>query len=190
VKQLTLTQPWATLVAIGAKRIETRAWQTSYRGPLAIHAAAGLKGLGLGATEDDLDALCSREPFKTALAETVDITTLGDIEPQHIDGGRVPLPRGCIVAIADLVDVVPTVDPDYPLKWERVPPEPLALRLHESPQERAFGDYSPGRFAWLLDDVYHVRIPIRTRGFQALTNVDRTTARLLLQQREIARTPA
>ena len=40
VKVLTLTQPWATLVAIGAKKIETRSWSASYRGPLAIHAAA------------------------------------------------------------------------------------------------------------------------------------------------------
>ena len=28
MKALTLTQPWATLVAIGAKRIETRSWAT------------------------------------------------------------------------------------------------------------------------------------------------------------------
>jgi hypothetical protein len=41
MKALTLTQPWASLVAIGAKRIETRSWGTSYRGPLAIHAAKG-----------------------------------------------------------------------------------------------------------------------------------------------------
>src|SRR6202030_2406661 len=39
MKALTLTQPWATLVAIGAKRIETRSWPTLYRGPLAIYAA-------------------------------------------------------------------------------------------------------------------------------------------------------
>ena len=31
MKALTLTQPWATLVAIGAKRIETRIWRTDYR---------------------------------------------------------------------------------------------------------------------------------------------------------------
>jgi activating signal cointegrator 1 len=41
MKAITLTQPWATLVAIGAKRIETRSWPTNYRGPLAIHAAKG-----------------------------------------------------------------------------------------------------------------------------------------------------
>ena len=41
MKAITLTQPWATLVAIGAKQYETRSWGTSYRGPLAIHAAKG-----------------------------------------------------------------------------------------------------------------------------------------------------
>jgi hypothetical protein len=41
MKTLTLTQPWATLVATEAKRIETRSWYTCYRGPLLIHAAKG-----------------------------------------------------------------------------------------------------------------------------------------------------
>jgi len=41
VKALTLTQPYATLVSLGHKKIETRSWATSYRGPLAIHAAKG-----------------------------------------------------------------------------------------------------------------------------------------------------
>jgi len=41
VKALTLTQPWASLVAAGDKSVETRSWSTRYRGPLAIHAARG-----------------------------------------------------------------------------------------------------------------------------------------------------
>jgi activating signal cointegrator 1 len=38
MKALSLWQPWATLVVVGAKRFETRSWPTTYRGPLAIHA--------------------------------------------------------------------------------------------------------------------------------------------------------
>lgn len=38
MKALTLHQPWASLVALGVKTVETRGWATSYRGPLAIHA--------------------------------------------------------------------------------------------------------------------------------------------------------
>lgn len=41
MKLLSLTQPWATLVAVGLKKFETRSWSTSYRGELAIHATKG-----------------------------------------------------------------------------------------------------------------------------------------------------
>ncbi len=41
MKALTLWQPWATLVAMEVKKIETRCWTTKYRGELAIHAAKG-----------------------------------------------------------------------------------------------------------------------------------------------------
>ena len=45
MKALTLTQPWASLVACGAKRVETRSWcprRPDEIGPLAIHAAAAM----------------------------------------------------------------------------------------------------------------------------------------------------
>lgn len=38
MKAITIKQPWATLIALGEKRFETRGWQTKYRGELAIHA--------------------------------------------------------------------------------------------------------------------------------------------------------
>ncbi len=41
MKALTLYQPWASLIADGRKRVETRPRGLSYRGLLAIHA--GLK---------------------------------------------------------------------------------------------------------------------------------------------------
>lgn len=41
IRGLSLTQPWATLVAIDAKKVETRSWGTRYRGRVAIHAAKG-----------------------------------------------------------------------------------------------------------------------------------------------------
>ena len=45
MKALTMTQPWATLVALGENTIETRSWSTSYRGPLAIHSARAAQRL-------------------------------------------------------------------------------------------------------------------------------------------------
>jgi len=41
MKALTLTQPWASLMALQSKTIETRSWYTAYRGELVIHAAKG-----------------------------------------------------------------------------------------------------------------------------------------------------
>ena len=41
MKALSVTQPWAQLIADGRKRVETRTWSTHYRGWLAIHASAG-----------------------------------------------------------------------------------------------------------------------------------------------------
>lgn len=36
---ITLHQPWASLIACGAKKYETRSWRINHRGDLAIHAA-------------------------------------------------------------------------------------------------------------------------------------------------------
>ena len=39
MKCISLMQPWATLIAKGSKKIETRSWKTNYRGELYIHAS-------------------------------------------------------------------------------------------------------------------------------------------------------
>lgn len=36
MKALSIKQPWANLIAAGKKTIETRLWETEYRGPLLI----------------------------------------------------------------------------------------------------------------------------------------------------------
>jgi hypothetical protein len=45
MKALTISQPFATLIASGEKWVENRRWYTTYRGPLAIHAGKGLQYL-------------------------------------------------------------------------------------------------------------------------------------------------
>jgi activating signal cointegrator 1 len=92
MKALTLTQPWATLVAIGAKRIETRSWSTNYRGPLLIHAAKSFPR--------DCQDLCFEPSFRKALL------SIPCPFPRE-------LPRGVIVARCKLVDCVPTKDVPY-----------------------------------------------------------------------------
>ena len=40
MKVISLTEPYATLIKNGIKKIETRSWKTSYRGKLYIHASS------------------------------------------------------------------------------------------------------------------------------------------------------
>jgi len=159
MKALSLTQPWATLVAIGQKKIETRSWRTDYRGPLAIHAA---KGLGLVGGRKGLQHLVTSAPFWQVL------------EPAGYTPMRMPacgLPLGAIVAVCELVDCVPTANVDAPHAT-------TATWRHGNhwwlltDQERAFGDYSPGRYAWLLDNICALPEPIPARGALGLWEVD------------------
>lgn len=41
MRALSLTQPWATAIALSLKRWETRSWPTQLRGQICIHAAKG-----------------------------------------------------------------------------------------------------------------------------------------------------
>jgi hypothetical protein len=87
VKAISLWQPWATLMASGAKAIETRGFPTKHRGPLAIHAAARFNR-----AEREL---CGTEPFRSALAAAgISVAAIAW------------LPLGAIVAVIDLYDVV------------------------------------------------------------------------------------
>lgn len=59
MKTVSLLQPWALLVIMGIKTIETRSWQTAYRGPLLIHASKGKKG----------SILCRQLPFRNYITD-------------------------------------------------------------------------------------------------------------------------
>ena len=39
MKVISIQEPYATLIALGHKKIETRSWKTSYRGDILIHAS-------------------------------------------------------------------------------------------------------------------------------------------------------
>lgn len=45
IPALTISQPYASLIACGAKWVENRTWETLYHGPLAIHAGSGTQYL-------------------------------------------------------------------------------------------------------------------------------------------------
>jgi ASCH domain. len=156
VRAITLTQPYATLIAIGAKHIETRSWATSYRGPLAIHAGKGLSPVGGRAGLYDLAFSDPDGYFYPALHQT-NVFCIDD------------LPRGAIVATCDLVDCVPTtyVKTVKVLHYER-----QKLQWLWTVEEKAFGDYADGRWAWLLANITPLAEPIPARGALSLWTWD------------------
>lgn len=133
MKALTLYQPWAHLVAIGAKRIETRSWRTSYRGPLAIHAGVNTKYV----SSRSKDYICGDEPFRSLLPPAIEF--------------------GVIVAVCELVACA-SLD-GHQLSFQKGSTTWLLTA-----QELDFGDYTPGRYAWLLANVKPLANPIPAKG--------------------------
>jgi activating signal cointegrator 1 len=164
LKALSLTQPWATLVALGAKRIETRSWSTPYRGPIAIHASKGFPSWARDT--------CDEKPFYGVLTRARVLWPAGDETLTPYASERyAALPLGAIVAIARLVEVCLTGDVLNYLG--RGAAFSLGSRgsWELTTQEEAFGDYAPGRFAWLLSDVAALPKPIPCKGSLGLWTV-------------------
>ena len=143
-KAITILEPWASLIACGAKKVETRSWPTKYRGPIAIHAAKSIKAWHLNYAQE--------EPFWSALAMQHNIT-------QGKNGIRYN--PGCVIAIAEL---------KYCLKIN----ESHVHYLKEDQangvnNEYAFGDYTLGRYAWVLANVRRIE-PIPAKGLQRIWN--------------------
>lgn len=176
MRAITLTQPWASLVAIGAKRIETRNWATRYRGPLAIHAAAGLRPIG---GKKGLLDLIEREPFWSVLREAFAVQLGGE---RHYPGDAETitneLPYGAIVAVCDLVAIarIDHYDP-WPDEYDPRQRGPFlnfgstGEPLPDEP-ERSFGDYRVGRYAWKLDNIRALPEPVVVRGALGLWEYD------------------
>jgi hypothetical protein len=141
MKALTLWQPWATLIALGEKRIETRCWQTSYRGELAIYAAKKLPPRWLGASLHENE-------FQNELADCL------NVRRDDVGSAIRCMPFGCIVAIVRLVDIEQTDQ----------------VREIVCQRERIFGNYEDGRYAWHLELEKRFESPIPAKGNRLLWN--------------------
>lgn len=173
MKALTLHQPWASLVAVGAKTIETRSWSTSYRGPLAIHAARR----PMGDAEHSLWWECIAA--LKGVSDRAGVWAMSD-HPSH------PLPLGCVVATCELVDILPIVkEGDFTtgvepviaqramwatgltlLKWPGNEGDPQVG--NDITDQLPYGDFTPGRYAWMLDNVALLERPAPATGRQRL----------------------
>lgn len=151
MKALTIYQPWASLIALGVKEIETRSWNTNYRGPLAIHAANRRRWP------------CEAFPMMKdgrvidACHEAKNLTGMLGWESLW--------PRGMIVATCYLFDckkISPWWDL-YSYNQEKRVTEKISESI-----EGLVGDFTPGRYAWLLTDIQPLAEPIEAKGHQRL----------------------
>lgn len=147
MRALTIRQPWASLIALEQKRIETRSFATKYRGPVLIHA-------GASATKSELEFENDEVVRRVVAGEKWDDPALD-----------APLPRGQVLAVADLVDVITTTTLDqvmqaHPRPMVRYPGGAVRLGRHE----RSFGDYAPGREGWVFDNVQRLSNPVPAAG--------------------------
>ena len=191
MKALTIRQPWASLIAAGVKTIETRSWSTRYRGPLAIHAGlAWAPGFSMRALWHDPDVDTPERDRNDLLVEKLRCEPFEDINGSGwwtVDRyGRGHVPLGAVVATCTLADVVPTDPLDWPGKVN--PYTGWAMNGDGSEasldfcgsrgkgrrvqfdwdEQRPFGDFIPGRYAWLLTDVQPLAEPIPAKGRQGL----------------------
>lgn len=162
MKAITVWEPWASLLVGGFKSCETRGWESKHRGPLLIHA--GKKWA------PELAEIARREPFASALREMgISVGANGRLEGA---------PLGHIIGMVDVVHVFPTEaartaeinhaclgHPGGPTLFE------AEERLFITRTERAFGDFSPGRFAMYCVNSVRFEKPIPLSGGMNLFDV-------------------
>lgn len=156
MKAISLWQPWASAIAVGAKQIETRGWETKYRGPIAIHAA-------------------KRKVVDELIHFSCCWNWCGALRPLGLKmGGNAGLgkilPFGAIVAVCDLTDCRPTDSFTLSELMSRRLPEGETLDIY-SWNEWQMGDFSLGRFGWVLSNIRPLSEPIPFVGRQSIFDV-------------------
>lgn len=158
IRCLTLWQPWASLLASGTKRYETRSWSTPYRGLLAIHAAKRWAGAERLAWQRAMTQLVSRSTGDRIAAAGAGFWAAV---------GPCDLPLGAIVGLGQLASCE-LMD--------------QALIESQDEDELAFGDWRPGRYAWRIEQVIRLPEPIPLKGRQGMWTLSEDVASLVREQ--------
>ena len=161
---ITLWQPWASLIAQGHKQIETRSWQpplSAIRQPIAIHAAKRL------VKPNDVD-----EETRRKIMELLGSFWYMDV-PSY----------GVVVATATLKAAIKVNPAAYEEDWDdyeltvinevkKTVAEKTGTTIDFPSHEYLFGDYTPGRWLWILTNVQSVNPPIECKGQKGLWQFD------------------
>jgi len=173
MKAISLWQPWASLIACGDKPYETRHWAPPREligQTIAIHAA---KKIDKDAAAMATDLMYGQFDNHGGLAERLKASWGGDGIADELLGkfGMALMPVGCVVCTARL-------DAAFQLgeraEWTAAPAASTTHRITSRPMPDCFtvryddfGDYAPGRWAWLLKDVRPLIPPPAAVGRQA-----------------------
>lgn len=155
---ISLWEPWASAVALGTKKIETRGWHTAYRGPLLIHAAKRR-------VISELMDLLQEEYWLKALEPLG--ATADEIIPK--------LSFGSIIARVDMVGCTRTEDmnwKDFGLYRGR--------DYNQTAMELDLGNYSPGRYGLFLENPIRFSTPIPWKARQG--KIIKVTDQIVLDQ--------
>ena len=170
MKALTVIQPWASAIAVGTKRIETRSWATKYRGPLLIHAG---KSTAYLPKLYKRGAITRRHDLKVIGKQVIEIACLPWPNYVTIREREAIYSLGALIAVAELTACHRIYEfwVAGNLFYESDYPGPNRSTFRLTNQELALGDFSPGRYGWVLANVRRLPEPIPWRGQQGLFNV-------------------
>lgn len=146
MKCLSIIEPFATLIAIQEKKIETRSWKTNYRGKIAIHASKNIN--------KEYQASCLKSEFLNVLEDKYIFIDKNNKVQYNFNFGK-------IIAVGDLIDCVQMKElyEDYAV---------LENGMKIEGNELIFGDYTPGRYAWILDNIQLLNESIEVKGHLGL----------------------
>jgi hypothetical protein len=199
MKALSLHQPWASLIGLGVKTIETRSWSTKYRGPLAVHASLRRPPYThldhwtcLNTITDPAykgpQPVGRRVPL-SAQAPTLFYPHSGaharpwdkDLGTDAIEQGTaILLPLGAVVATCELMACERT---EYRATCIDVGEQGWAIQSIGhlpliDPDQYPLGDFGDGRFMWLLANIEAID-PVPAKGHQGLWEWDRSHVRIV-----------
>ena len=188
MKAIVVRQPWATLIALGIKTIETRPGPPN--GPMRPDGVRGLPGCAMERGER-IAIVAGAAPPKVGLRLGVD-AEITFSEFVVSEGWRLldlcnerahPLPLGAVVCTVVVADALPIIDTtSAPMHYGNpvvcvvgsaiaVHPQltlySVQTGLDEVRAQLPLGDFTPGRSAWMLTDPQPCE-PIPCKGRQGV----------------------
>lgn len=191
INVLSLYAPWAVAIAIGHKKIETRSWKTEYRGELYIHTTKKTPKNILNEERNNYDLIYSmlqhniHKPlsYHDCVGKEWDVLELISYNFEH--NGLLPdnllgvventLEHCQIIAKCNLVDCVRVVNYSYGLDDNSVEYTRDAILGNGTripKKEYNLGEYTIGRYAWMLEDVEILQEPISAKGKQRIWTME------------------